>query len=70
VFVVNRAGTLVYRGAPDADYDDESQSASYLRHALDDVLADRPVTLPQTPPKGCTIKWRGAELGTAARAST
>ena len=58
IFLVDRSGTLAYRGAPDADYDDESQRASYLRNALDDVLAARPVALPETPPRGCTIKWR------------
>jgi len=57
VFVLDAAGTLVYRGAPDADYDDESQAASYLRAALDDVLAGRPVALAATEPVGCTIKW-------------
>lgn len=58
VFVIDATGTLVYRGAPDADYEDESQRASYLRDALDDVLAGRPVSLPQTTPRGCSIKWR------------
>ena len=57
VFVVDRAGVLVYRGAPDADHDDESQRASYLRQALDDVLAGRPVALAETPPRGCGVKW-------------
>jgi hypothetical protein len=58
IFVLDRAGTLVYRGAPDANYDDESANASYLREALDDLLAGRPVARPATEPKGCSIKWR------------
>lgn len=58
VFVVDGTGTLVYRGAPDANYDDESQGAGYLREALDDVLAGRPVARPATAPLGCGIKWR------------
>jgi peroxiredoxin len=57
VFIIDRTGTLVYRGAPDADYEDESQQASYIRDALDAVLAGRPVTLSYTPPRGCSIKW-------------
>jgi glutathione peroxidase-family protein len=69
VFVVDRSGTLVYRGAPDADYEDESQRASYLRNALDDVLAGRPVAQAQTPSRGCSIKWRSVDLGTPAAAS-
>jgi peroxiredoxin len=58
IFVVNQAGQLVYRGAPDLNYEDESMRASYLRDALDDVLAGRPVGLAATDPKGCTIKWK------------
>jgi glutathione peroxidase-family protein len=69
VFVVDRAGALVYRGAPDADYEDESQRASYLRAALDEVLAGQPVALAQTPSRGCTIKWRSVDLGTPAAVS-
>lgn len=57
VFVVDAAGTLVYRGAPDADYDDPTQNASYLREALDAVLAGEPVARPETPPVGCSVKW-------------
>jgi hypothetical protein len=63
VFLVDAAGTLVYRGAPDADYDDEAQGAGYLRAALDDVLAGRPVAIARTEPVGCTIKWRTVDLG-------
>ncbi|MFC7484696.1 thioredoxin family protein [Luedemannella flava] len=58
VFIVDRSGALVYRGAPDADHDDESQRATYIRQALDDLLAGRPVALSETPPKGCGVKWR------------
>ncbi len=61
VFVVDGSGTLVYRGAPDADYEDESQAARYLREAIDDVLATRPVARPETPSRGCTIKWRSTD---------
>lgn len=63
VFVVDHAGTLVYRGAPDADYEDESQNAGYVRDALDAILGGRPVALAQTEPRGCTIKWRTTDLG-------
>jgi peroxiredoxin len=61
VFIIDRSGTLVYRGAPDADYEDESQQARYIRDALDAVLAGQPVAVPSTPPRGCSIKWRTAE---------
>jgi peroxiredoxin len=58
VFVLDRDGRLAYRGAPDADYDDPSLRAQWLRDALDAVLAGRPVERPETRPVGCSIKWR------------
>jgi peroxiredoxin len=57
VFVFDSEGKLAYRGAPDADYEDESQNAIWLREALDDVLAGSEVRRPETEPVGCTIKW-------------
>lgn len=58
VFVVDRAGVVRYHGAPDGDHDDPGQDAAWLRTALDDVLAGRPVARPSTSPAGCSIKWR------------
>jgi peroxiredoxin len=58
VFVVDRTGIVRYHGAPDGDHDDPSQNALWLRDALDDVLAGRPVGRPETSPAGCSIKWR------------
>jgi peroxiredoxin len=58
VFVFDSGGRLAYRGAPDADYDDPSLDAEWLRAALDDVLAGREVARAQTEPVGCSIKWR------------
>jgi peroxiredoxin len=58
VFVVDSGGRLAYRGAPDADYRDESLAAAWLRAALDAVLAGAPVPEPATEPVGCSIKWR------------
>ena len=57
VFVTDATG-VVYRGAPDADYDDPSLNAAWLRAALDDVLAGRPVAKAETKPVGCSIKWK------------
>ncbi len=58
VFVLDAGGLLRYRGAPDADYEDPSQHAAFLRDALDAILAGRNPKLAQTPPVGCSIKWR------------
>ena len=46
VFVTDASG-VVYRGAPDADHGDPSLNAAWLRAALDDVLAGRPVANPR-----------------------
>lgn len=59
VFVLDADGLLRYRGAPDSDHDDPSQNAVFLRGALDAVLDGREPDPAQTPPVGCSIKWRG-----------
>jgi peroxiredoxin len=58
VFVLDASGALRYRGAPDADYEDPAQDAAYLRGALDAVLDGRDPDPLETPPVGCSIKWR------------
>lgn len=58
VFVLDSDGVLRYRGAPDADYDDPSQNAAYLRAAVDALLEGREPELVETTPVGCSIKWR------------
>jgi hypothetical protein len=58
VFLLDGEGVVRYHGAPDADYDDPAQDASWVRDALDDVLAGRAVGRPLTSPAGCSIKWR------------
>jgi peroxiredoxin len=59
VFVLDSEGRLRYRGAPDADYSDPSQDAAWLREALDDLLAGREPSRPETDPVGCSVKWKG-----------
>jgi peroxiredoxin len=58
VFVLDADGLLRYRGAPDADYEDPSQDAAYLRAALDALLDGRDPDPAQTTPVGCSIKWK------------
>ena len=60
VFVTDASG-VVYRGAPDADYGDPSLNASWLREALDDVLAGRPVA-----PPGDRGRWAARSSGSRA----
>ncbi len=58
VFVLDGEGRLRYRGAPDPDHQDPSLNASWLREALDAVLAGEDVARPETDPIGCSVKWR------------
>jgi AhpC/TSA family len=58
VFVLDGEGRLAYHGAPDADYDDASHGAAWLREALDHVLEGREPERSRTDPVGCTIKWK------------
>ncbi len=58
VFVLDGEHRLRYRGAPDADHKDPSQNAAWLRAALDAVLAGGAPAEAETPPRGCSVKWR------------
>ena len=58
VFVLDGQGRLAYHGAPDGDHGNEALNAGWLRSAIDDVLAGRPLARPETTAVGCTIKWR------------
>jgi peroxiredoxin len=58
VFVVDANGVIRYHGAPDADHDDPTQNAQFVRDALESLLAGEPVHRPTTSPAGCSVKWR------------
>jgi hypothetical protein len=58
VFVLDRQGVVRYLEALDANYDDPSENARWIRDALDDLLEGRPVRRPSAPPVGCSTKWR------------
>jgi peroxiredoxin len=58
VFVLDRELRLRYHGAPDADYEDASHGAAWLREALDAVLEGRDPERQQTPAVGCSVKWK------------
>ena len=58
VFVLDANLRLAYRGAPDADHEDPDRNASWLRDALDAVLAGARPDPAETEPVGCSVKWR------------
>jgi len=58
VFVYDRERRLRYHGAIDDNRDETAASQQYLRDALDALLAGDDASLSETPPVGCTVKWR------------
>jgi peroxiredoxin len=62
MFIIDGQGILVYQGAIDSkrstDPDDIPKSENYVRAALDDLAAGRPVAKPQTTPYGCSVKYK------------
>ena len=58
VFVFDAGHRLVYHGAPDSSHTDPDGAEPYLRPALYAALAGTAPEVRETPPVGCTIKWR------------
>lgn len=58
-FIFDAAGKLRYHGSPDDNYGEEQAvKHSYVREALDVILADQNVVIPETTVLGCSIKWK------------
>jgi peroxiredoxin len=58
VFVFDADRRLVYHGAPDSSHTDPDGAEPYLGPALDAAVAGTQPELQETPPVGCTIKYR------------
>ena len=58
VFLFDADRRLAYHGAIDDSRDETAVARHYLREAIDAVLADGEPPLRETPPVGCTVKWR------------
>ena len=61
MFVINPAGTLIYAGGiddkPSTDPDDIATAKNYVRAALDEAMAGKPVTTASAQPYGCSVKY-------------
>jgi peroxiredoxin len=61
MYVVDPAGTLVYAGGidskPSSDPADIPKSTNYVKQALGEALAGKPISQPTTRPYGCSIKY-------------
>jgi hypothetical protein len=58
-FLYDAVRKLAYRGRLDDNWKEEAKvERRDLRQAIDALLAGEPLTLPQLPSMGCSIKWR------------
>ncbi|GGF31289.1 thioredoxin family protein [Aliidongia dinghuensis] len=61
MFVIDKAGQLVYRGAiddmPSTNPADVAIAHNYVKAALDETLAGRPVAVSATTAYGCSVKY-------------
>jgi peroxiredoxin len=62
VLVFDAARRLRYHGRVDDAKDPAEVARHDLKEALDDLLADRPVSVPETWAVGCTVKWTPENL--------
>jgi peroxiredoxin len=58
VFLFDAELRLRYHGAPDDNWEEAQASVPYLCNSLDAVLAGQEPPVVETPPVGCTIKWK------------
>jgi peroxiredoxin len=60
MFVIDKGGTLVYDGAIDDKADpfhNPKTADNYVKDAVDDLLAGKPIAVSQTKPYGCSVKY-------------
>ena len=58
-FVVDASGTIVYHGRIDDNVMEPANVSRHdLREALDELLAGKEITVKDTEPVGCTVKWQ------------
>ncbi len=62
MFIVDPAGVLIYKGAiddkPTTDAEDIKGAKNYVRQALTEAMAGKPVSEPETRSYGCSIKYK------------
>ena len=61
LFIINPEGVLIYAGAiddtPSTDQADIGPAENYVRRALDEAMAGRPVSVSETKSYGCSVKY-------------
>jgi peroxiredoxin len=57
-FLLDAEHRLAYHGRLDAKHDDPTAGGPVLLHAIEALLAGRPVPEAETEVQGCSVKWR------------
>ena len=61
MYVIDPSGTLVYAGGiddtPSTDPEDVKTAKNFVRLALDETLAGKPVSVASSQPYGCSVKY-------------
>ncbi|MBX3357510.1 MAG: thioredoxin family protein [Phycisphaeraceae bacterium] len=57
VFIVDATGTLAYAGAIDNGNPSEPGTTNYAKQAIDEMLAGKKVSTPETKAYGCSVKY-------------
>ena len=59
MFIIGKDGTLLYSGGIDNDPDGDKGAATvnYVRQALTEILGGSAVSVPETKPYGCSVKY-------------
>ncbi|HEY5296660.1 MAG TPA: redoxin domain-containing protein [Verrucomicrobiae bacterium] len=60
MYVIDKSGTLVYAGAIDnrpQPFGDPRTANNYVRDAVNDLLAGKPIAVSETKPYGCGVKY-------------
>lgn len=59
MFIIDKSGTLVYQGAIDDDPKGvkNGNALNYVDKALGEIIAGKPVSMSQTKPYGCSVKY-------------
>ncbi len=61
MFIIDGDGYIVYQGAIDnaplGNVPEDEEYINYVEQALDELLAGQEVSIPQTDPYGCTVKY-------------
>ena len=59
IFMFNKNRELSFHGKIDDNWQDTtSVKTQYLRNAINEILEDKPISVPETFTIGCTIKWK------------